>query len=334
MGQLGFAAILPGVAEEALLRHGLLARPIAYFEYFDRFEGALKRLEPEWRPFLGSLDPTTSRRAAVSYAFADELARDALLAFCPDLPQAGRRAQRILWAAAVLLDQILDETEADASSLRPVRDWLAGPRDAPAPRLSGTAPKALAAMLSQLQDDCRRRGAGSSRLSSYETELLDIMDAELASTRLGLRRRPDDSVREAAYRKSVALCRLGLQACLLGAPGSPIEMREPRLLCDAIGEILWIMDDLADLDEDLDRGLWNRTLWRLWDEIGEKAFREALESRRAVHCLIRQRELIEEAFDEIQRRIAFLESHPAMKDPSRLRTLLSVWLTASSGIYG
>jgi hypothetical protein len=100
-----------------------------------------------------------------------------------------------------------------------------------------------------------------------------------------------------------------------------------------MGEILWILDDLIDLEEDLERGTWNRALWRLHDEVGRSRFREMSASKAQLAEGIASQGIVAGEIDEIAKRLNLLESHPRMEHPQKIRAMLSFWFTAWLRIY-
>ena len=331
--------LIADLAEPALRDRGLLVRPIPFFEHFDRFRSVEAKLALGFKRYLTPLSEAAALRTARSYAFADELTRDGLRNFCSALPEEGEEAQRTLWAAAVLLDQILDEEEEDSALLAPVRAWVGrqatydGHTQGGRPHAASAALKTFVAMLEGFFADCHQRARSASEYAACHTDLIRILDAELLSLRLPLEAPPDDRVRRIVYDKSALLCWVGFRACLLGTQIEPAAMNAYRRLCDAVGEVLWIMDDLVDLEEDLDRGVWNRTLWRLYDRVGEARFQEATRSKQQLAQMVAAERLVEQAIHAIDQRIAFVASHPSVQDPATLRSMLSFWITSWLGIY-
>lgn len=110
-------------------------------------------------------------------------------------------------------------------------------------------------------------------------------------------------------------------------------MREYRQICDALGEVLWIMDDLVDLEEDLDRGIWNRSLWRIYDDIGGVRFQEVITSKGQLALEIQDHCWVAEEINAIDNRITFLENHPLNTHPGKVRAFMSFWITSGMGIY-
>ena len=94
------------------------------------------------------------------------------------------------------------------------------------------------------------------------------------------------------------------------------------------------MDDLADLEEDLDRGLWNRSLLALHDRLGAAELRRALASRRRLAEALERARIVETELAEVEDRIQLLESHPGVVDPIRLRSTLCFWVTSWTRVYG
>lgn len=333
------AHLISELAASALREVGLLVRPIPFFERFDRLRSREEELKQVCEGYLDKFDKTAAQRILRACTFADELSQDVLRNFYPSLPEEAGSAQRTLWAAAVAIDHLLDEDGLSPASLEPLREWVAGQTwdgsasgnggiSASDPRLN-----ALASMLEDTLIDCRRRAADASLYTAFKTDLLRMLDAELASPSVTLHGPPGQRVRLIVRDKSVMLAWVGFQACSIGGPSDPAAARDFQEICDAIGEILWIMDDLIDLEEDLDRGIWNRTLWRLYDDVREERFRELTASKPRLARGIINYGLVAREIDEISRRVAFLETHPRIKDPVKIRSLISFWLTSWTGIY-
>ena len=70
--------LVSDLAEPALRDRGLLMRPIPFFERLDRFRSTEEKLALEYERYLTPLRGPVARRVARSYAFADELSRDAM----------------------------------------------------------------------------------------------------------------------------------------------------------------------------------------------------------------------------------------------------------------
>lgn len=331
--------LVSDLAEQALQDRRLLMRPIPYFDRLDRFRSIETKLALELEPFLVRLSEAAARRVARSYAFADELSRDVLWTFCTSLREDGQRAQRTLWAAAVLLDQILDEEAEDPALLAPVRVWVRGQTryvDHPASgirRASSNELNAFVSMLESILADCHQRTKHASEYAGFHADLMRMLDAELSSPLVKLSSPPDERVRRIVSDKSVLLCWVGFRSCLLGDRVEPWEMEEYRKLCEAVGEILWIMDDLADIQEDLGRGVWNRTLWRLYDSVGETRFREVTRSGEQLAEALCAERIVERAISEIAERVEFMESHSQVTAPATLRSMLMFWIASWMGIY-
>jgi hypothetical protein len=331
--------LVSDLAEPALRTQGLFMRPIPFFERYDGFWDTFEKLTPECEHYLEPLKKPTAARVARSYAFAGELSRDVLQNLCPLLSENGERAQCTLWGAAVLLDQILDEDGEDLTRLAPVRDWVrwqagyGGQAEVRRPQVSSKELNALVSMLEDYFADCHQRGKRASQYAESQPDLLRMLDAELSSTGLSLRSLPDGRVRRIVHDKSVPLCRVGFRSCLLGNRVEPLEMKEYVKLCDAVGEVLWITDDLVDLEEDLDRGVWNRTLCRLYDRLGEVRFRATIRSKEQLAEMVRAERIVERSIHEITERVELLESQPTVKDPGKLRSMLMFWITSWMQIY-
>lgn len=331
--------VVHDLAELALRDRGLLVRPIPFFERRDRFRSAEEKLALEYERYLTPLKEAAARRVARSYAFAEELSRDVLRNFCSSLRDDAERAQRALWAAAVLLDQILDEEEEDLALVTPVREWVgrqatfAGHAEGGRPHPSSDELNAFVSILEDFFADCHQRAKHASEYAEFRTDLIRMLDAELSSLGLNLQSSPDERVRRIVYDKSVLLCWVGFRSCVLGNRVEPSEMKEYRRLCDAVGEVLWIADDLVDLEEDLDRGVWNRTLWLLYDRAGEARFREMTRSKEQLAEMLCAERLVERQIFEIAERIHFAESHPFVKEPAKLRSMLTFWITSGLEVY-
>ncbi len=328
-------------AERALRDRGLWMRAIPFFEHFDAFRYREAAWAVAFRKRLIHLPEVAALRTVRSYAFADELTRDVLRNFCPALPQGGEAAQRALWGAAVLLDEILDETALEPEQLTPLRTWtwfsqqttsakdLASRYPAPISGMVNT----LLALLDNFFEDCYRRSGPISQFSTFHSDLLSLLDAELQSPFLTLDQAPDGQIRSLIHQKSAGLCWVGFQSCLLGIALEPSTLQTYRQLCDAVGEILWIMDDLIDIEEDLAQGVWNRTLWGVRDRIGAAQFNTACRSSSQLAHVIATEGIVEQAIHEVAQRIAYLESHPTVEYPDRLLSTLLFWILSWLGIY-
>lgn len=335
------ALLISERAERALRDRGLWMRAIPFFEHFDAFRYREAAWEAKFKPNLIELPEVAARRAIRSYAFADELTRDVLRNFCSALPQGGEAAQRTLWAAAVLLDEILDETALNPDQLALLRTLTGfsqqtnSARDLyssfPAP-ISGMV-HTLLALLDRFYGDCRRRSGPISQFSAFHSDLLGILQAELQSPSMTLDRPPDGQVRRLIQQKSAELCWVGFQSCLLGTAPEPSTLQTYRQLCDAVGEILWIMDDLVDVEEDLARGVWNRTLWGVRDRVGAAQFNTACRSSAQLAHVIATEGIVEQTIHEVAQRLTFLASHPAVEDADRLRSTLLFWILSWLGMY-
>ncbi len=333
------AHLISNLAEPALRDKGLLMRPIPFFARLDQFQAQEAALEQLCENYLVSLNRTATHRFLRAYAFADELNRGVLRVFYPCLPKEGERALRMLWGAAMVMDQLLDEEGVEPETFADMREWVtrqandaSSPQDNKRPA-SNPELKAFFSMLGDIFTDCRRRGEGTAMLKAFITDLLRMLDAELSSLCVTMDEPPSQRVRSIVRDKSVLLGWVGFQACCLGQTFNPMEARELREICDAIGEVLWIMDDLVDLEEDLERGIWNRALWQLYDDLGERKFRELIGSKTCLVEGINHQFLVAREIDEISKRVAFLENHPRMEDPQKLRALMSFWVTSWLGIY-
>ena len=328
------------LAEPVLRERGLLMRPIPFFERFDRFRAREEELALVCERYLIQFNETAAHRVLRSYAFADELSRDVLRNFYPSLPEEGGHAQSTLWGVAVAIDQLLDEEGVNLASLAPVREWVAEqawddsyPNNNGRLHLSNHGLDVLVSMLEDTFVDCQRRAVDASAYAAFLTDLVRMLDAELASLSVTLDTPPVERVRRIVRDKSVLLSWVGFRVCTLGQQFDPMEESNYQEICDAAGEVLWIMDDLMDLVEDLDRGVWNRTLWRLFDDVGEDRFGELARSRvRLAEEILNQGRVVRE-IDEIAKRVAFLETHPLMEDPSKVRAMMSFWITSWMGIY-
>lgn len=338
-GRHEIAQLISDLAASALREVGLLLRPIPFFKRFDRIRGREGELNLFCEGYLDKFDKTAIARILRSYTFAGEFSREVLRNFYPSLPEEAESALRTLWGAAVAIDQLLDEDGLSTASLEPLREWVAGRTlDSSASgngRITASDPRlnALASMLEDTLTDCRRRATDASLYAAFKADLLKMLDAELASPSVTLDGPPVERVRQIVRDKSVSLVRVGFQACSIGARFDPAAARDFQEICDAIGEILWIMDDLIDLEEDLDRGIWNRTLWRLYDDVREERFRELTASKPRLAQGIINSGLVAREIDEISRRVEFLETHPRINDPVKVRALISFWLTSWTGIY-
>jgi hypothetical protein len=264
-----------------------------------------------------------------SCAFADELNSEVWRNCYPSLPEEGENAQRILWGAAVAIDQLLDEGEIEAAYLAPGLEQVAEQlREGTYPdngRLYDPDPRvnALASMLADTLADCQHRALDACAYAVFDMDLARMLHAELSSLSATLDIPPVKRVRTIIQNKSALLTWVGFQACSLGQQLDPTEAREYQEICDAIGEILWILDDLIDLEEDLDRGIWNRALWWLYDEVGRLRFREMTGSKAQLAEGIASQGIVAREIDEIAKRLNFLESHPRIEHPQKIRAMLS-----------
>lgn len=326
--------LIADLAEPALRERGLLARPISFFDRLDRFRAGKERLAPDCRRLLTLLPEEVAAKMVQTYHFAGELSRDAL-----GTPADGERAQRSMAAAAVLLDHILDEEHEDAAHLAPLREWL-GRRSSlvdqatdERPRLRTAESNVVLSMMAGYLADCRRRAQQQSEYGEFHIDFMRMLDAELASPGASLNSNPDGRVRRVVRDKSVLLCWVGFRSCLLGSRAGTEQLSRCRSLCTAVGEVLWIVDDLADLEEDLDRGVWNRTLWTLWDRVGERRFRTLTRSKARLAEAVRSQSLVELAVSEIAEQVELAERHRREEDQSELRSMLAFWIATWLGIY-
>lgn len=325
--------------ESALRERGLLMRPIPFFDRLDRFRTREAELVQIYERYLVHFNETTAHRALRSCAFADELTWDVLRNFNPSLPEEGEEAQRTIWGAAVVIDQLLDEEGVEAAYLALVLKRVAEQaRAGSCPekgRFHDAIPGAntLAAMLADALADCRQRAVDADAYAVFNANLARMLDAELASLSATLDSPPVESVRAILRDKSVLLSWVGFQGCALGQRLDLTQVRDYQGICDAIGETLWIMDDLMDLEEDLDRGIWNRTLWRLYDDVGKVRFRNMSGSMAQLAEEITSHGIVVREIDEIAKLLNFIETHPRIQNAEKVRAMMSFWLTAWLGIY-
>jgi len=338
-GTKELAYLIPDLAEPILREHRLLARPIPFFAHYDHFrirEGGLKQV---CERYLTPLNIAAAQRFLRAYAFADEFCHEVLRNFYPSLPEDGEYALRTLWGAAMVIDQLLDDESVDPASFASVRDWVAEQSDSTTASEDSQLPasnpglRTLVSMLEDILMDCQSRGQRTIMYAEFIANLMRMLDAELTSLNVMLDKPPSEQIRSIVRDKSVLLVWVGFQACCLGQQLEPTEVRDFQEICHIIGEVLWIMDDLVDLEEDLERGIWNRCLWRLFDDLGEAHFRELLGSKTLLAEAIIRQELVAREIDEISLRLAYLEAHPRMHDPRKLRKVLSFWLTSWMEFY-
>jgi hypothetical protein len=326
------------LAEPALRERGLLVRPIPYFERLDRFRAQEWRLASGCAPYLASLGATAARRVGRACAFTEELCREGLRRLYPPFPRTGEPAVRTLWAAAILLDQLLDEEQLSAARLAPIHRWMSrmghrveGP-GLPAAPAESNGLGALAAMLADLLEDCRRRAVNVSAFQVFHGDLLNLFEAEARTPGLTLDATPDGLLRTAVRVKSAGLCWVGFRAATLETAFEPEVERRCQQLCDALGEILWILDDLADVGEDYARRVWSRTLWRLYDRAGGRLPDESCTVDELAGLLAETDVVAEEVF-EMADRVERLESHAGGEDGRIIREFLSFWIMSWLGVY-
>ena len=336
--------LIASLAEPALKEFNLLLRPIPYFEYRDRFHFLEAEIFTQASPTIAGLEPLTARRVVRAQAFAQTLCQDFFRNFQPSWPQRGDLAVGKLWGAAMMLDQLLDETGIDPQGLRERLDANIA-RVACQPQEGNSTPEegdpeiaALEAMVGEILQDAHRTfglgdGPNETAIKRFVADLERMLDAELSSLGVELNLPPDKWVRQVVYDKSVLLCWNGYQAGMLGENHQPMDLTEAQQLCDHMGEILWIMDDLADIQEDLERGIWNRSLWRLAEAIGERRFRSCVRNLEAMLGELQENRIVEEEIAALAARVDLLERHPAMLAPEKIRRLMSFWIPAWLGIY-
>ncbi len=331
--------LIPELAEPVLREIGLLVQPIPFFERLERFRARQRALAVECSAYLAVLEQGAASRVVRTYAFADELCREVLRSLWPELPADGEWALRTLSAAGVLLDHLLDEEHADLSRLDPVRAWVSAQTSAGS-LLNDSGPPsatgglgALVAMLRDLLADCRGRAQDSVVFEDLVKDLLRLFDVEALSVNLALDAPPDEGVRAVMRQKSAGPSWAGFRACALGTRLGPGEMEQYRKLCDAMGEIMWILDDLADLEEDYLRRVWNRALWQLYDAVGEDRFRTASRSSTGMFDLVLETGVVVDELREIENRVALLESYAGERAGGQIRNTLAFWATAWLGVY-
>lgn len=331
--------LIADLAEPMLREKGLLMRPIPFFERLDRFRVEEEEIARIYQRYLGKFSTPTAERITRSFAFAQEFRQDLLLNFFPSLPENGNKALILLWGTAVAIDQLLDEEGLDPVSFIPLQNWVRKqyPQELrPQIRSAGiqdSGLKVLAFLLEETLAECRRRASDQTTFSRFHLNLVRMLDAELASLGISLNQPPEEEVRRIVYDKSVLLSWIGFQAASLSIRLEPRVMADIQEICDAAGEILWIIDDLVDLEEDFERGIWNRTLWRLYDVLGEQQFVEIAHSKERLVEEILSQGMVAREIDEIELRVSFLETHPRMESPGKIRTMISFWLTSWLGIY-
>lgn len=333
------AHLISELAEPALREHRLLMRPIPFFARYDQFHLRENELKQVCNNYLAELDNPAAGRFLRAYAFADELSQEVLRNFYPLLPAEGESAQRMLMGAAMVMDQLLDEDGEDPAAFASIRTMLAkqtgdltNPQDG---NLTTTNPRlnTFVSMLEDILTDCRVRGQGTAGYAAFIADLLRMLDAELASPSVTLDKPPVKRVRDVVRDKSALLVWVGFQACCLGQQLDPTQVEFYQEICNAIGEVLWIMDDLADLEEDLERGIWNRSLWRLHDDLGEAHFKKLISSQSQLAEGIISQAIVRREIEAISERVVFIEAHPRMKYSPKLRAMMSFWITSWLGIY-
>ena len=314
-------------------------RSIPFFDRLDRFRSRELQFAPACKPYAYSLDKVAVDRIVRSYTFSAELASDVLRPICPAFDERFEFPHRILWAASVLLDQVLDNGAFHKHELAAVLSWIRRLESSGValysspPVCSNPMLNAFGEMLQAVFSDVRQRKPDLQEYSAWYSDALRMLDAEIFSPEMKLSSSPDEYLRLAMYNKSVLLGRVGFFAGLLGVETVSEERRSWERCCDAIGEIFWMVDDLADLEEDVDRGLWNRVLLLLHDQLGPDKLGRLLQSKERLSAAIREQGIVEESLSEVADRVAWLETQVSEDDAPMLRSLFSFWITSWLRIY-
>ena len=183
--------------------------------------------------------------------------------------------------------------------------------------------------------------------SAVRVELLDCLHAALeAESRtgdLGFHAPPDELAEGVLRSANVLLQQMVCYLALLGRGPAPIAAREDLVAAvDNVGEVMWILDDLADCFVDLERGQWNR----LWLELARRQPAVVRWLRSGSLDLLRDGErlwdsgAVAASFDDLEAAMRRQSTLGAL-DPAGVAALLAMcrllcwsWLVSAAGAVG